>query len=90
MASYTITISSETELQEYWEDVNAPNFAFSYNEQTLDDCPQNEDGTWTATYETIELTETNTFTYIVDGAPDATISLPPGEYGVRPGSQRMA
>lgn len=90
MASYTTTISSESELQEYWEDVSAPNFAFSYNEQTLDDCTQNEDGTWTATYETIELTETNTFTYIVNGAPDATITLSPGEYGVRPGSQRRA
>ena len=90
MASYTITISSESELQEYWEDVNAPNFAFSYVEQTLEDCTQNEDGTWTATYETIELTETNTFTYIVNGAPDTTISLPSGEYGVRAGSQRSA
>lgn len=90
MASYTITISSESELQEYWEDVNAPNFAFSYVEQTLEDCTQNEDGTWTATYETIELTETSTFTYIINGASDITISLPPGEYGVRPGSQRRA
>lgn len=83
MASYTITISSESELQEYWEDVNAPNFAFSYVEQTLEDCTQNEDGTWTATYETIELTETSTFTYIINGASDTTISLPPGEYGIK-------
>lgn len=90
MASYTITISSEEDLQEFWKDERAPNFAFSYNEQSLEDCIQNENGTWTATYETIELTETSTFTYLVNGASDTTITLYPGEYGVRPLSQRMA
>jgi hypothetical protein len=84
MASYTITISSEEDLQEFWYDASAPNFSFSYNEQSLEECSQQEDGTWTATYETIELTEISTFTYIVDGASDTTITLYPGEYGVKP------
>jgi hypothetical protein len=89
MASYTITILSEEQLQEYWTDPSAPNFAFSYNEQTLDECDQNEDGTWTATYETIELTEPNTFTYLVNGGEDVTITLVPGEYGIRPNSKKL-
>ena len=89
MASYSIAIASESELEQYWVDLSAPNFAFTYNEQTLDDCVSNEDGTWAATYETIELTETNTFTYLVDGGTDATITLSPGEYGLRPKSKRL-
>jgi hypothetical protein len=84
MARYTVNITSQEDLEEVWVDSSAPNMSFTYNELSLEDCINNGDGTYTATYDTMELTETTTFTYLSNSGSDTTISLSSGEYGVKP------
>ena len=80
----SVTITTESELEEVWTDSNCPNMSWQFNEQTLEECLQ-EDGTYVATYETLEVPEgeTKSFTYITDSG-NATYTLQAGEYGVKP------
>ena len=89
MAKYSITITSEEDLMESWLDSNVPNMSFSYNEIELSECIDNEDGTYEATYESMELTSSKTYTYIDTLKGETTFRLDPGEYGVRPNSKIM-
>lgn len=90
MARYSITITSEEDLMNSWLDANVPNMSFSYNEIELSECIDNEDGTYTATYESMEVTSSKTYTYIDSSKGETTFNLDPGEYGVKPNSKRMA
>ncbi len=80
----SVTITSESELEEVWTDSSCPNMSWQFNEQTLEECLQ-EDGTYVATYETLEVLEgeTKSFTYLT-GSGNATYTLQAGEYGVKP------
>jgi len=80
---YSVTIQSEDDLLQTWTDSNCPNMAWSFNERTLEECEQ-EDGTYAATYETLEIPEGETmcFTYLT-GSGETTYHLQPGEYGVK-------
>jgi len=80
----TITISTQSDLQQTWTHANCPNMAWGFNEQTLEECLQ-EDGTYVATYETLEIPEGETmcFTYLT-GSGETTYHLQAGEYGVKP------
>lgn len=80
----SVTITTESELEEVWKDSSCPNMSWQFNEQTLEECLQ-EDGTYVATYETLEVPEgeTKSFTYITDSG-NATYTLQSGEYGVKP------
>ena len=79
-----VTITSESELQQTWTDSNCPNMGWSFHEQTLEECLQ-EDGTYVATYETLEIPEGETmcFTYLTNSG-ETTYHLQPGEYGKKP------
>jgi len=79
-----ITITSEAELQQTWTDPNCPNMAWGFIETTLDECLQ-EDETYVATYESLEIPEGETmcFTYLT-GSGETTYHLGPGEYGIKP------
>ena len=79
-----VTITSESDLEQTWKDANCPNMGWSFSEQTLEECEQ-EDGTYVATYETLEIPEGETmcFTYLT-GAGETTYHLEAGEYGVKP------
>jgi hypothetical protein len=79
-----VTITSESELQQTWTDSNCPNMGWSFDEQTLEECEQ-DDGTYVATYETLEIPtgETRSFTYLTNSG-EATYTLQAGEYGVKP------
>jgi len=81
---YSVTIQSEDDLLQSWTDANCPNMGWSFNEQTLEECLQ-EDGTYVATYETLEIAEGETmcFTYLT-GSGETTYHLQAGEYGVKP------
>lgn len=81
---YSVTIQSEDDLLQTWTDSNCPNMAWGFNEHALEECEQ-EDGTYVATYETLEIPEGGTmcFTYLT-GSGETTYHLQPGEYGVKP------
>jgi len=80
----TATISTQSELEQTWTDEDCPNMAWGFNEQTLEECLQ-ADGTYVATYETLEVPEGETmcFTYLTDSG-EKTYHLESGEYGLKP------
>lgn len=80
----TVTISTQSDLEETWSDSDCPNISWGFNEQELEECLQ-DDGTYVATYETLEIPtgETMCFTYLT-GSGETTYHLQPGEYGVKP------
>jgi hypothetical protein len=80
----SVTITSESELKEVWTDSRCPNMSWVFNEETLEDCLQ-DDGTYVATYETLEIPtgETRSFTYLTSSG-ETTYNLQDGEYGVKP------
>lgn len=81
---YSVTIHTEDELLQVWTHVDCPNMAWGFDQQTLEECLQ-EDGTYVATYETLEIPEGETmcFTYLT-GSGETTYHLQPGEYGIKP------
>jgi hypothetical protein len=85
MAQYTINISSQAELEEHWSDSSCPNFGFCFDQQTLKECTQIDGNTWTATYNSMEVSSPKTYTYLdmVNGG-SITYTLEPGEYGIKP------
>lgn len=80
----SVTITSETELEEVWTDTRCPNMSWSFIESSMDECLQ-DDGTYVATYETLEIPtgETKSFTYLT-ASGESTYILQAGEYGVKP------
>lgn len=76
-------ISSESELSEIWTDPRVSFWGFHFNEQNLEDCIDNEDGTYTATYDTIVLNADTPFTISNGSGVISTITVPVGEYGVK-------
>lgn len=80
----SVTITSESELEETWTDNNCPNMSWNFLERSMDECLQ-DDGTYVATYETLEIPtgETRSFTYLTSSG-ETTYTLQAGEYGVKP------
>ena len=83
MATYSVTITSEEDLTQQWLDSNVPHMSFGYNEIALEECVDNGDGTYTATYESMVLSSDKTYTYIHPVNGQTTYTLAAGEYGVR-------
>ena len=86
MAIRTETITSELDLDVTWKDPLCPNMDFGFIEQSFEDCFQ-EDGTFQATYETLEVAQGQTFsmTYLcADTSSAKTYTLTEGEYGIKP------
>ena len=86
MATRTVTITSESDLESSWTDASCPNMEFGFIEQTIEECLQ-EDGTYEATYETLEVATGESFsmTYLcADTNSTKTYTLSAGEYGVKP------
>jgi len=81
---YSVTIQSEDDLLQTWTDSSCPNMAWGFDQHSLEECLQ-EDGTYVATYETLEIPEGETmcFTYLT-GSGETTYHLQPGEYGIKP------
>jgi hypothetical protein len=81
---YSVTIHTEEDLLQSWTDVNCPNMAWGFDQHTLEECLQ-EDGTYAATYESLEIPqgETLCFTYLTPDGPNV-YHLEGGEYGVKP------
>ena len=80
----TATISTQSDLEETWSDSDCSNMSWGFNERELEDCLQ-DDGTYVATYETLEIPtgETRSFTYLTSSG-ETTYTLQAGEYGVKP------
>jgi len=81
--SRTYTVSSQEELEQTWSTPELPNMGFVFNELTLDECVDNGDGTWEATYDSILIPDGGmSFTYLTaDG--EYTYTVAAGEYGIR-------
>lgn len=79
-----VTITKESDLEQTWSDSRCPNMGWFFTEQTLEECLQ-DDGTYVATYETLEIAEGETmcFTYLTDSG-ETTYHLQSGEYGIKP------
>tara|TARA_R100001440_G_scaffold16880_1_gene28569 strand:+ start:20015 stop:20269 length:255 start_codon:yes stop_codon:yes gene_type:complete len=84
MATYSVIITSEQDLTEQWLDSNVPHMSFTYNEVELEECVDNRDGTYTATYESMVLPSERTYTYVHPVNGETTYTLSAGEYGVKP------
>lgn len=81
--SNNYVISNESELNEIWSDARVSFWGFHFNEQTIEDCIDNLDGTYTATYDTIVLDAATPYT-INDGRGNiSTVTVEAGEYGVK-------
>ena len=79
------SISTESELQEFWSDINIPNMVWGFNETSLDECVQIGETTWEATYETFEVASGSTYTSTyLSGSQQLTYTLQAGEYGIKP------
>ena len=86
MAIRTKTITSEAELNDVWKDPSCPNIDFIFIERSLEECLQ-EDDTFQATYETLDVPSGETFsmTYLcAETNSTKTYTLTEGEYGVKP------
>lgn len=82
---YKVIISSQSDLESKWTDSMCPNMEWGFIEQTLDECLQ-YDGTYEATYESLEVPTGETFsmTYLCELTQSTkTYTLEAGEYGVR-------
>lgn len=88
MAKYTVNINSEEDLLTTWLDTNVPHMCFGYCEISLDECVDNGDGTYEASYESFEVISPMTFTYVDPTNGETTYTLEPGEYGIKPNSRR--
>jgi len=84
MAKKSVTIQSQSDLEEVWTDSSCPNMSWNFNETELEECLQ-DDGTYVATYETLEVPtgETRSFSYLASSG-ETTYTLQAGEYGVKP------
>lgn len=80
----TVTISSQSDLEQTWTDPNCPNMSWGFLETDLENCKQ-PDGTYEATYVSLEIPtgETRSFTYLTSSG-ETTYTLEAGEYGVKP------
>lgn len=83
MALYTVEISSEETLSERWTDTNHPTKGFKFNQESLDECTQLENGNYLATYNTVEYTSEVTLKY-ENASGVYTATIPAGEYGIKP------
>lgn len=86
MAVRTTIVQSSQELEETWDDVSCPNMTFAFIEQSFEECLQ-DDGTYLATYETLEVLPGESFsmTYLCASTSSTkTYTLTEGEYGIRP------
>ena len=79
----TITISSQSDLEQTWTDSSCPNITWGFTEQELENCLQ-EDGTYVATYDTLVVPESESmsFTYLTPTG-SVTYTLQAGEYGIK-------
>ena len=85
MAIRTETITSEAELNGVWKDTSCPNIDFTFIEQSLEECLQ-EDDTYQATYETLEVPSGEIFsmTYLcAETNSTKRYTLTAGEYGIK-------
>lgn len=89
MARYSIVVFSEEEYLEPWADLAVPNMSFWYEQETWDDCEVVSTGGRLAQYESMEVTSEEKYTYAGGGGQDTTVTIPAGEYGVRPNSSRI-
>lgn len=84
MAKYLVEVQSQDQLEETWSDKSCPNFVFCYNESTLDECIQINENTWEASYDSMELSSSKTFTYVdADNGGVISYVLVAGEYGIK-------
>jgi len=88
MAQYSVIIQSESDLSEVWDDTRVPHMNFGFNEIELSECRANANGTYTATYNSMYLAQSASYTYIHKTNGETTYTLPPGEYGFRPMSKK--
>lgn len=82
--SIQVIITQESDLEETWKDLSVPNMTFGFYETSIDECTDNGDGTWTATYSEMVVSAPQQITYLDLENGETTYTLAVGTYGTRP------
>lgn len=88
---YYILVQDDFSVRQEWADPKAPYLAFRCYESSLSDCLLHTDEKYYATYDSLIVGESESYTYEVikeDGDVER-ITLEPGEYGLRPESMEL-
>jgi hypothetical protein len=80
--TYTIAVTAETNFLEGWTDERVPNMEFMFDQESIDECEE-IDGVFYATYQSYVVEESRTMTFIEPDGTKTTITIPPGEYGIK-------
>jgi len=80
--TYRVEVYEDTDFSATWTDVAVPFMAWGYDQESIDECEE-VDGVYFATYSTWVVTSPQTRTYVTETGTE-TITIPVGEYGIRP------
>jgi len=80
----TYTITEQSELEQIWKDPAVEFWGFVFNERTLEECEETSPNAYIATYDTIKLLENTPFTIVDGNGVRTTVTVPAGEYGIKP------
>lgn len=80
---YEVQVSIDTDFTQFWKDNNVPHIDFLYDQSDISECREDEFGNYYATYQTLVLTQETQFT-VAYPTEVLTITVPAGEYGIKP------
>jgi len=80
---YTVEVSPDTDFIEGWVDERIPNMVFTYDQFSIEECEE-VNGVYYATYKTWVVEEERQMIYIQPDGVKVTITIPVGEYGIKP------
>ena len=81
--TYRVVVDENTDFNQSWKDPAVPFMEWAFNERSLDECEE-ENGVYYATYDTWDLKAERTATYMDLSGVETTITIPVGEYGIKP------
>jgi len=80
---HEVQVSIDTDFTQFWKDNNVPHLDFSYDQSDISECREDEFGNYYATYQSLVLTQETQFT-VAYPTEVLTITVPAGEYGIKP------
>lgn len=82
---YYVKIDPSVNFPQVWEDARTPRIAYTFNEQDIHSCHMDEFGDFYSTYDTLIVSENETFSYLCydENGKQESFELQSGEYGKR-------
>ena len=80
--TYKVAVDENTDFLEGWTDSSVPHMVFLYDQESLEEC-ELENGVYYATYKSVSFSTSKVFE-IADSSGATTITVPAGEYGIKP------